>query len=204
MEYVTVGAGSLYGKKKELTLLPYYKTHHTRYSLYLKVYTPQEMALRNRVVIDELRPSYAEDEAAHNMQCGTSRLVSQGGHSPALGFNSWEHTRLGREADDWFSYDLKTADGQTNYLVVTYWGNENEGHEFDVAVNGVKIASENLFDKVPLTFYETVYEIPAEAIGKDGKATVSFTGHEGKKAGTVFALRTTTDPDRFPNYRFYF
>lgn len=204
MEYITTGAGTLYGKKKELTLLPYYMTHHTRYSLYLKVYTPQEMALRKRVVIDELRPSYADDEKAHNMQCGTSRLVSQGGHSPALGFNSWEHTRLGREADDWFSYDMKTTPGQTNYLVVTYWGNENEGHEFDVTVNGVKLASEILFDKVPLTFYETVYEIPAEAIAAGGKATVAFRGHDGKKAGTVFALRTTTDPEKFPNYSFYF
>ena len=88
--------------------------------------------------------------------------------------------------------------------MVTYWGNENEGHEFDVSVNGVKVATEILFDKMPLTFYETVYEIPAEAIGDGGKATVSFKGHEGKKAGTVFALKTTTDPCRFPNYNFYF
>ena len=38
--------------------------------------------------------------------------------------------------------------------------------------------------------------------GKE-KVTVRFQSHPGKKAGAVFALKVTTEPDLFPGYSFY-
>jgi DUF1680 family protein len=206
MEYQTLNAGYLNGKKKDITLIPYYKMHHQRYSLYLKMYTPDELNLRNQIVTDELRPSYEADEKSHKMKGENTELIFQAGHSPALGFNTWEKTRWGREAKDggWFSYDLKiNTNSRENYIVVTYWGNENKDHEFDVLINGVKVAVENLFDKKPLTFYEVVYNVPEEHKG-NGNVTVMFRSHTGKHAGTVFALKSTINPWKFPNYKFYF
>ena len=55
--YRTQKAGILNGKPKDVLLRPYYQTHHQRYSLYLNMYTPEEMAYRKRVVSDELRTS---------------------------------------------------------------------------------------------------------------------------------------------------
>lgn len=204
MEYQTVNVGYLQGEKKEIQLLPYYLTHHQRYTLYLKMYTPDEMASRNKIIIDELRPSYEADEKAHNMKGENTQLTYQAGHSPALGFNTWEKTRWGREAAGWFSYDMKLDKNKKNYLVVTYWGNEAKDHVFDILVNGTRIATENLFDKHPVTFYEVTYELPENlTMGKD-KVTISFQSQPQKKAGTVFALKTTTNPRKFPNYSFYF
>ena len=75
---------------------------------------------------------------------------------------------------------------------------------FDILVNGTRIATENLFDKHPVTFYEVTYELPENlTMGKD-KVTISFQSQPQKKAGTVFALKTTTNPRKFPNYSFYF
>jgi hypothetical protein len=70
-------------------------------------------------------------------------------------------------------------------------------------INGVKVAVENLFDKKPLTFYEVVYKAPEEHKG-NGNVTVMFRSQAGKHAGTVFALKSTIDPWKFPNYKFYF
>lgn len=207
MEYQTRNAGYLLGKKKDIKLLPFYKTHHQKYSLYLKVYSPDEMELRNKLVFDEIRPSYPTDEKNHNMQGEKSNLTFQDGHSPALGFGTWEKTRFGRRSLDggWFSYDMKVKKNvERNYLVVTYWGNEAKNHIFDILVDGRKIASEDLFDKNPLTFYEVVYELPYDLVQGKDKVTIRFQAEQGKNAGTVFGLKTTSDPQRFPNYYFYF
>lgn len=206
MEYQTLNAGYLDGKKKDVKLLPYFMTHHQRYSLYLKMYTADEMALRNKLVIDELRPSYEDDEKSHKLTGENTELTFQAGHSPALGFNTWEKTRWGRMAKDggWFSYEMKIdKESENNYLVVTYWGNEARQHDFDVIIDGVVVASESLFDKKPLTYYEVVYKIPKQARTKE-KVLVKFIAKEGKNAGTVFALKTTVNPWKFRNYRFYF
>lgn len=206
MEYQTVDAGFLQGKKKDIKLLPYYKMHHQRYVLYLKMYTPDELALRKKIIVDELRPSYEADEKSHNLKSMNSELTFQAGHSPALGFNTWEKTRWGRQAtaDGWFSYDVKLDRSSRNYLVVTYWGNEAKDHTFDILVDGTPIASECLFDKHPVTFYEVSYELPESlTTGKD-KVSICFQPKSGKYAGTVFAVKVTTNPRKFPNYSFYF
>lgn len=205
--YRTKNAGFLDGKPKDLTLYPYYLTHHQRYSLYLKMYTPEEMATRVKVVSDELRPSSDADEKAHALQMEKSTRTFQAGNSPAAGRNTWEKSRWGRETekDGWFSYQMKVNPGESqNYLVVTYWGNELEEHDFDIYVDDQKIATESLFSKHPMTFYEETYAIPL-ALTK-GKNTVKlrFQSHADKKAGTVFALKVTTQPELFPNYSFYF
>lgn len=206
MEFQTMNAGYLHGKKKEIKLLPYYLTHHQRYTLYMKVYSPDEMALRNKIVIDELRPSYEKDEITHNMKGENTQLTFQAGHSPALGFNTWEKTRWGRQTitEGWFSYDLKIDKNNKNYLVVTYWGNEAKDHIFDILVDGTKIATEDLFDKHPVTFYEVIYELPDSLTKGKDKVTVRFQSHPQKNTGSVFALKTTTNPWKFPNYSFYF
>ena len=155
-------------------------------------------------MIDELRPSYSIDEKAHDMKGENTKLTYQAGHSPALGFNTWEKTRWGREATGWFSYDMKVDKNKKNYLVVTYWGNEDKDHVFDILINGTKIATETLFDKHPVTFYEATYEVPDNLIKGKDKVTICFQSQSQKTAGTVFALKVTTNPRKFPNYSFYF
>ena len=205
--YRTQKAGFLKEKPKDVLLRPYYQTHHQRYSLYLKMYTPEEMACRSRMVSDELRPSSDIDEKVHQLASEKSKRTYQAGNSPAFGHNTWEKTRFGRttDTDGWFSYQLKiNPDAVQNYLVVTYWGNELEEHDFDILIDGRKIATEHLYSKHPLTFYEECYKIPwALTQGKE-TVRVRFQSHSNKKAGTVFALKVTTSPDLFPNYSFYF
>lgn len=87
-EYQTVGVGWLNGQRKEIVLRPFYKTHHQRYTLYMKIYTPQEMNLRKKTVWNELRPSYPSGEKAHGLQGEHTAQTFQAGHFPALGFIS--------------------------------------------------------------------------------------------------------------------
>lgn len=199
--YRTQKAGILNGKPKDVLLRPYYQTHHQRYSLYLNMYTPEEMAYRKRVVSDELRTSSDTDEKAHRLMAEKSEKAPQ-----AVLSNVWEATRLGRmtDTDGWFSYQVKVnPDATQNYLVVTYWGTGQENHDFDILIDGQKIATECLMNKHPLTFYEEIYKIPADMTDGKEKVTVRFQSHPGKKAGAVFALKVTTEPDLFPGYSFY-
>lgn len=205
--YCTKKAGFLAGKSNDVTLYPYYLTHHQRYSLYLKMYTPDEATTRAKVISDELCPSSDADEKAHSLLMEKSQRAFQAANSPAGGGNAWEKCRWGRETekDGWFSYQVKVNPKESrNYLVVTYWGNELDEHDFDIYVDDQKIATESLFNKLPMTFYEEVYEIPSDLT--KGKETVRlrFQSHSNKKAGTVFALKVTTRPELFPNYSFYF
>ncbi len=97
---------------------------------------------------------------------------------------------------------LNRVDAQ-QYLVCTYWGSESENHTFDVMVEGQVLKTEELFDNLPLTFYEVVYELPAALTKAKEQITVRFQAKPGFHAGTVFELKVTADPNKFPNYAFY-
>lgn len=203
LSYDASSVAVLGGRKVRLKLLPFYAIHHQRYSLYLKVYSPAEKALRDAVVFDELRPG-GSMEKSHAFKDGSSSLVPASPHKE--GAIVWEKSRMGRasEPGGWFSYEMKVGKNTRNYLVVTYWGGEVAGHEFDISANGKTIASENFNNDLPVTFFERIYELPDDAIDGGDKVVVRFQAREGGRAGAVYALKTTSDPFKFPNYSFYF
>lgn len=201
LQYKTVKAGMLKGKSKEVSLIPYYKMHHQRYNVYWKMFSKDELNLRNSVVSDEINPARLSDEIKHNLK---------GENHDTIKFKDdrhfWENNRIGRSATDggWFSYDMKVnKDKDRNYLVVTYWGSATKAHVFDVIINDKVIKREDLYDRWPLTYYEVAYEIPQELIKGKDKVTVRFQAQPGYNAGAVFGLKMTSDPDTFPNYSFY-
>jgi len=197
LKFETVKAGVLNGKTRDISLIPYYQIRHERLNVYWKLYSPEEFAYRKQIVSDEVNPASEADEQLHNRR-GEKDALSR----PTVR----EDDRLGRMAKDggWFSYDLKLNKQQEHhYLVVTYWGSEVEKHEFDVVVGNVVVRSENLHNKWPLTYYEEAYELPRDLLQGKDRITVKFASKPGFNAGTVYALKVTSDPHLFPNYLFY-
>ena len=87
---------------------------------------------------DVVRPGEQQSEVDHKVQGERSDPVQ------ALG-------RKLRHAYDggWFSYEMKVDPAATNELVCTWWGDEAGERNFDILVNGAKIASQKLLHNRP-------------------------------------------------------
>jgi DUF1680 family protein len=174
-----------------ITFRPFYQEVEKPYAVYWDAVTDQEWSAREAQhraeaaraaelaasTVDQLQPEPRE-ERAHRMQ---------GEQSSSGEFNGrrWRDARNG----GWFSFELKVPPDQPVRLLCTYWGSDGGGREFDVLVDGTKIATERLENNRPGVFYDQAYPIPAELTKGKERVTVRFQAHPGRMAGGVFECR---------------
>ena len=117
------------GKPRDVTLQPFYRTHHERYAVYWDLVTPQQLTAREAynaaeqkhrqqlqsLTVDAVTAGDTNSEAGHDMK-GEKLEVDE--------FNNRPY-RLSRGG--WFSYQLKVPSDKAAALVCTYWGGER-GH----------------------------------------------------------------------------
>ena len=107
--------------------------------------------------------------------------------------------RRWRDATDGgsFQYSVKVSTEVPTELVVTYWGGDLGGREFELWVNDRKVGSEVLAANRPGEFYEVRYAMPFELVAgktdaqgqKVNRVTVKFQARPGQIAGGVYGLR---------------
>jgi len=135
-----------------------------------------------------VRPGEAQSETDHHVQGEKSDPVE------ALG-------RKLRHAYDggWFSYEMKVDGAAPAELVCTWWGDEEGARNFDILVDGVKIASQQLLHNHPGEFWDAVYPIPVELTQGKSKVTVQWRAQPGNFAGGLFGGRILrTKPNANP------
>jgi hypothetical protein len=71
-------------------------------------------------------------------------------------------------------------------LRVCFWGSDAGGREFDILVDGVKVASLKLQNNKPGAFYDETYSLPKDLIANKATVTVKFQAHPGMTAGGIF------------------
>lgn len=126
----------------------------------------------DRVVIGD-----PASESAHKLQGEKTSAGDFGGRH-------WRHA-----PDGWFSFELRlSSDRSAKTLLCSYWGSD-VGREFDVLVDGVKIATQKLDNNRPGQFFDQEYALPANAAKGKQTITVRFQAHEHNTAGGVFDLR---------------
>jgi hypothetical protein len=74
--------------------------------------------------------------------------------------------------------------------VLTYWGSDSGGREFDILVDGVKIATQVLNNDRPGQFFDVIHPLPDELTRGKEKVTVRLQGHPERTAGGLFGART--------------
>ena len=94
----------------------------------------------------------------------------------------WRHATDG----GWFSYDLKVLPDQPLELLVTYWGSDSGDREFDILLDGAKIATQKLENNKPGQFYDQTYPLPQKLTEGKTKVNVRFQARPGKTAGGIF------------------
>jgi hypothetical protein len=139
--------------------------------------------------VDFVLPGDTDSERAHKIK-GTNS------HKGIFQDRAW------RDATDggFFQYSVKVSTEIPTALVVTYWGDDAGGREFDVLVNERIVGSEKLAAKQPGEFVEVRYEIPfdliagkTDALGqKVNRVTVKFQAAPGQTAGGIYGLRVVT------------
>lgn len=187
LKFHTVGAGRPY----DVTLIPFHKLFGQRYAIYWKLYNEEgwedykEKLERKRAVeqerqarmIDLVKTNNRESERGHNFQ---GENVSRGRYSD----RGWIQANPG----GWFSYRLKVLADKSVVLMCTYWGADVGQREFDILLDGKKIATQKIHELSPGQFVDIKYEIPRELTEGKEFVTVKFQPHPGNTAGGIFGI----------------
>jgi hypothetical protein len=176
----------------EVTLMPFNQTKNEYYSVYWDVFTPEKWTvqqltydaerkkqkdLENRTT-DILRPGEMQPERDHNLT-GENTTTGE------------DHTRKWRSTDNGGSlqFDMKVDGKAQNTLINTYWGMDNRGRVFDILVDNVKLATEDLNKYKESRFYDINYAIPAELTKGKQKVTIKLQPKKGNSAGPFYGSR---------------
>lgn len=179
------------GQPRDVTLIPFFRMHDRRYSLYWDMYTAhtwkQEEAARKHAMeerkkleamtVDFVQPGEMQPERNHHMK-GERTSTGQ------FRQRKWRHAQNG-----WFSFGMKVDPDEPVTIQATYWGDDAGGRLFDILVDNGKVATQELNRNKPGKFFVENYHLPfAMTQGKD-KVTVRFQSQAGKTAGGLFGLR---------------
>ncbi|HXY41370.1 MAG TPA: beta-L-arabinofuranosidase domain-containing protein [Vicinamibacteria bacterium] len=188
LSFRTVGLG----RPSDLELRPFFRLVDHRYAVYLDLL--DEAALRARQAradreaaeeravaartIDSVVAGDAAQEAAH-------ALEQKGSDS---GWYTGRRYRGARWGDE-FSYRLALPASGPAVIRALYWGGESRRYRFEVTVEGLPIASQQLFDDRPGEVFPVEYHVPEELSRGRTQLRVGFRPLAGSASGAVFEVR---------------
>lgn len=177
------------GQPQDIKLIPFNAVQKEYYSVYWDTFTPEGWTVQQEKyaaarkkqqqieasTVDMLRVGEMQPERDHNF---TGDKTNTGE----------EHGRKWRIADQegYLSFTMKTDATAVNSLLCTYWGMDNRYRKFDIMIDGVKIATEDLNKYKESKFYEIVYPIPAELTKGKQQVTVIMKGGPHNSAGPIY------------------
>ncbi len=179
------------GRPVDAILRPLYRIHDRNYTVYWDLYSGEgwdrhmkdieelerhEAEVESRT-IDRVTPGRDRDSQSHGFRAENPGIFEFNGEQCV-------ESRLG-----WFSWDLKVDPGQPAGLMVGYWGGFLGPRQFDVIVNGERIATEDFSGLEENRRSGILYDIPAALTGR-GVVTVKFAADGQHYAGPVFNVQT--------------
>jgi len=176
-----------------LTFVPFYSQYDRRSAVYFKRFSNDQWKAEEAGFIAE--QARLRDIAARSvdvMHLGEMQPERDHKLISELSYPVEYRGRKGRDARSggYFAFTLQTRPGPL-VLMATYWGDER-GQEFDILVDNVLLASQQLKNNKPGKFFDVEYPLP-EAFTK-GKASVQvrFVPHNHSTAGPVFGVTLFT------------
>ena len=177
----------------DLIFVPFYSQYERRSAVYFKRFSEDQWKVEEAAFladqarlrdiaarsVDVMHLGEMQPERDHNLVSETSYPVTYRG-------------RNGRDARSggYFEFTMQTRPGPL-VLMATYWGDER-GQNFDILVDNVLLASQQLKNDKPGKFFDVEYPVP-EALTKDkSKIRVRFVPHNHSTAGPVFGVRLFT------------
>jgi hypothetical protein len=185
------------GLQNNVKFQPFFSIADDAYSVYWDVFTKQQWT-EQQLVYESRKKLEAEREQ------GTTDILRVGEMQPErdhelIGENTEigeSHTHKYRLANPggYFSFTMKLQPGFSYLLIGTYWGMDDRGRQFDIMVDGEKIASEDLNKYKESKFYDITYRIPTALTNGKSKITVRFQPKdERNSAGPVYGVRAVKE-----------
>ena len=179
-------------KPNDVSLVPFYQVYDQHYNVYWDYFTPgaweerrqayqaeriKQQKLEERT-IDVLRLGEMQPERDHNLKASEQSYTEM-----AMG-------RGGREVRNggYFSFEMKVLPGVPSVLQLSYLG-DDRGRHFDILVDGVRIATEELKGGPAGRFIDVEYDLPPALIKGKTKIEVRIQAHPKRTAGRVFSPR---------------
>lgn len=188
---VSVGHESDNDAPRDVTLVPFYRLHEHAYAIYCDLYTPEGWKQKAAAIA-------AEQERQRKLQAATISYVQPGQMQPERDFNQQGEEsypervlgRTGRNGRKWFSFDMPVDPTHPLSLVITYHGGERRRvADFDILVDGQKIATQEVKRSEPDGFFDVPYALPGDLVKGKQKITVRFQAQAGSEIATVFGIR---------------
>jgi DUF1680 family protein len=178
------------GQPHDVTLMPLYRIVDQRFTVYWDAFTPAQWEARKKELgrleahreevarrsIDAVNVNDAASESAHRLQSEkTNDTYFEG-----------RRTRQGKE----FSYQMLVLPDRPTSLVCTYPGRQNYPSDFDILVDGQKVATEKLEEYNADQRLDREYDIPQELTRGKSHVTVRLQAHSDSAAGALIEMRT--------------
>ena len=182
------------GVPRDVPLIPFNQTASEYYTVYWDVFTPAQWAAQQRVYkADRLRQQALEAKTVDLLRVG--EMQPERDHAFTItekAETGEEHGKKWRMANEGgtMAFALKVAPGALNTLLITYWG-DNRNRVFDVLVDGVKIATEDLNKYKESRFYDVTYPIPVELTKGKQQVKIMFQAKPNSSAGPVYGVCST-------------
>ena len=177
------------GVPSQVVFRPFHEINDDFYSVYFDVFTPEawkaeqvkyESARREQrridsLTVDNLRVGEMQPERDHEFS-GEEMFTGET-HG-----RKWRSTRNGGSMR--FEMALRADAGHA--LMLTYWGMDNRGRMFDIFVDDVLVATEDLNKYKGSRFYDISYPIPAGITSGKQKVTVQLKPRPNNSVGPVY------------------
>ncbi len=183
--------GLIRGADHELTLIPFFRVHDSRYVMYWPHFTPAEWVAAQQARHDAEQERIALDALTIDHVAVGEQQPESDHYFAGEGSETGMHmARRWRHATGWFSYNLRNPGGEAARLRVDYFGQDRD-RRFRILMNGVEVAQVELDGSHGNEFYSIDYPVPREAIAKaeDGVLVTEFRAEDGSTAGGVYGVR---------------
>lgn len=187
---LTFTLSGLYSEKypENMELIPFFRLHESRYIIYWPQATTADVVkLKAKIAEAEKEQMLLDERTIDKVVCGQQQPESD--H-----FIKSEHSTTGfiedihwREAQAWFSYQMKNKEKSSKYLYIKYF-DFDKSRNFEVLVNGHKVSVMNLDGKYAQELQTTLITIPADEANKE-VFDVKIKANDGSQTGKIVEIR---------------
>ena len=195
---------NLYPEKysEGMELIPFFDLHESRYIVYWPQATideakqislemekqEAEQAKLNSVTIDRVVSGEQQPESDHYIKYDNSEA------------GLFENTRW-REAEGWFSYEMRNSDQKARYLYVSYFNNDRS-RNFNIIINDRIVESLSLTGFKGMEQQTAIIQIPEDLINEKN-FNVKFEAMPGSKTAKIVEARLLSESVADNNYVAY-
>ncbi len=177
----------------DLTFVPFHSQYERRSAVYFRRFTEDAWKTEEAAFLaEQARLKDISARSVDVMHLGEMQPERDHNLTSELSYPVAYRNRNGRDARSggFFEFDMKVRPGPL-ILQATYWGEERK-RQFDILVDGVRIATQQLQADHPGKFFDVEYPVPEALTQGRTKVRVRFAPPERNTAGPVFGVRLFT------------